>query len=58
MNNRHTVANGMNLLRTAYGRFPTSGRCSWRSESGSAFENNMKARKNAEARYAMPMARI
>ncbi len=58
MNNHHTAANGMHLLRSACGRFPTSGRCSWRSESGSAFENNMKMRKNAEARYAMPMARI
>lgn len=58
MNNHHTTANGMNLLRTVYGRFQTSGRCGWRSESGSTFENNLKMRMKAEAYYSMPMARI
>ena len=58
MNNHRTAANGTNLLRTVYGRFQTSGRCGWRSESGSAFENNMKMRMKEEAYYATPTARI
>lgn len=58
MNNRHTAANGKNLLRTVYGRFQTSSRCSWRSESSSAFENNMKMRMKTDAAYSVPMARF
>ena len=58
MNNHQTAASGMHLLRNVRGCFRTSGRCSWRSEGESAFENNMKMRMNAEAHYSMPMARI
>ena len=58
MNNHRNTANGTNLLRTVYGRFQTSSRCSWRGESGSAFENNMKMQMKAEANYFVPMTRI
>lgn len=58
MNNQRNTANNKNLFRSVYGRFQTSSRCSWRSESGSAFENNMKMRMKTDASYGVTMPRI